>query len=64
MMSKQESCHLMLGIPNVYCSHTEVNTDLRNTYNMIESKLDSSGDDNVVAMYGIDTYAKHIDPPL
>ena len=29
MMSKQESCHLMLGIPIVRCSHKIQNVDLR-----------------------------------
>ena len=30
-ISKQESCHLLLGTPMVSCSHTFIKIDLRNT---------------------------------
>jgi hypothetical protein len=30
MMSKQEKCHLMLGLPIVHCTHIQVNVNLKN----------------------------------
>ena len=76
MMSKQESCHLMLGIPIVYCSHKQINIDLRNesrqvvvassssdpaTSNDASNVTPNAETDNVIVMSTIDAYGIRMD---
>ncbi len=70
MMSKQETCHLMLSIPMVYSTHSLVNIDLRNSYRQLDlSSSDGMNDDeetdesenNILRMSRIDAYANRMD---
>ena len=68
-ISRQESCHLMLSIPIVHCSHKLVNIDLRNEnckLNLQKSaesstNFSSTKEDDLVIMSMIDAYACRLD---
>ena len=71
MISKQESCHLMLSLPIVYCTHhnKQVNIDLKNTNRAVAvperntasdanptTNGETASTENVVIMTRIDAY--------
>ena len=67
MLSKQETCHLMLSIPIVHSSHSMINIDLRNSSRQIvtptnnANRVDIEEDENILNMTRIDAYAKRMD---
>ena len=74
MISKQESCHLMLSLPIVYCTHKQVNVDLKNTNRAVAvperntasvinptTNGETASTENVVIMTRIDAYAVRSD---
>jgi len=44
MISKQEKCHLLLGLPIVRCSHTVVKVDLRNKFKFVDTTNQETGE--------------------
>jgi len=67
MLSKQETCHLMLSIPIVHSSHSMINIDLRNLSRQIVTPTNNANgadieeDENILNMTRIDAYAKRMD---
>ena len=72
MISKQEKCHLMLGISIVFCSHSQVNIDLEDEGRLVivqnenENNADPVGDSILeeqtnIIMSRVDAYANRLD---
>lgn len=58
IMSKQEKCHLMFGLPIVHCSHQQVNVNLKNDRNAFVVDENSNDDPAETPLMSlVDAYA-------